>query len=387
MSALRFVPFREEQSPVGYARSAMSEFTDQPSAVREGQGIDAAALGDWLAKNLPGDASPGASEITIEQFGRGYSNLTYLVKTAARELVLRRAPPGVKIKSAHDMGREFRILSALARAPGWTKTPKPLAACEDESVLGSQFYVMERVRGVILRAKPPKGLVLSPDVMRRVSEATIDTLAEIHTLDWRAAGLDGIGKPEGYVRRQVEGWTERYRKAQTDDVPQFEELGKWLFAHMPADSPPALIHNDFKYDNIVFDEGLSSVVSVLDWEMATVGDPLMDLGTTLGYWIEPDDPPVFQVTVFGPTNLPGNLRRSELVARYAEKTGRDVGDVLFYYANALYKLAVVAQQLYKRWKDGLTKEDRYAVMLAGVQAVTSAALVAIEKGRIDRLGE
>jgi aminoglycoside phosphotransferase (APT) family kinase protein len=362
----------------------MSEFTDQPSAVREGQGIDAAALGDWLAKNLPEHAG---DPVAIEQFGRGYSNLTYLVKTGARELVLRRAPPGVKIKSAHDMGREFRILSALARVPGWTKTPKPLAACEDESVLGSQFYVMERVRGVILRAKPPKGLVLSPDVMRRVSEATIDTLAEIHSLDWRAAGLEGIGKPEGYVRRQVEGWTERYRKAQTDDVPQFEELGKWLFAHLPADSSPALIHNDFKYDNLVFDEGLSSVASVLDWEMATVGDPLMDLGTTLGYWIEPDDPPVFQVTVFGPTNLPGNLRRRELVARYAEKTGRDVGDVLFYYANALYKLAVVAQQLYKRWKDGLTKEDRYAVMLAGVQAVTSSALVAIDKGRIDRLGE
>ncbi len=362
----------------------MSEFTDQPSAVREGQGIDPAALGDWLAKNLPGYAG---DSVSIEQFGRGYSNLTYLVRSGPHELVLRRAPPGVKIKSAHDMGREFRILSALAGVPGWTKTPKPLAACEDESVLGSQFYVMERVRGVILRAKPPKGLVLSPDVMRRVSEATIDTLAEIHNLDWRAAGLEGLGKPEGYVRRQVEGWTERYRKAQTDEVPQFEELGKWLLAHLPADSPPALIHNDFKYDNVVLDERLSSVVSVLDWEMATVGDPLMDLGTTLGYWIEPDDPPVFQLTVFGPTNLPGNLRRSELVARYAEKTGRDVGDVLFYYANALYKLAVVAQQLYKRWKDGLTKEDRYAVMLAGVQAVTSSALVAIEKGRIDRLGE
>jgi aminoglycoside phosphotransferase (APT) family kinase protein len=385
------VPFREEESPVGYARSAMSDFTDQPSAMREGQGIDAAALGDWLAKNLPEYAAKAGGEVAIEQFGRGYSNLTYLVKSGTRELVLRRAPPGVKIKSAHDMGREFRILSALARVPGWTKTPRPLAACEDESVLGSQFYVMERVRGVILRAKPPKGLVLSPEVMRRVSEATIDTLAEIHTLDWRAAGLEGIGKPDGYVRRQVEGWTERYRKAQTDDVPQFEELGRWLFAHLPADSAPALIHNDFKYDNIVFDErldeGLARVVSVLDWEMATVGDPLMDLGTTLGYWIEPDDPPVFQLTVFGPTNLPGNLRRSELVARYAEKTGRDVGDVLFYYANALYKLAVVAQQLYKRWKDGLTNEDRYSVMLAGVQAVTSAALVAIDKGRIDRLGE
>jgi aminoglycoside phosphotransferase (APT) family kinase protein len=361
----------------------MGDFTDQPSGVREGQGIDASALSAWLSDAVPG--LDGA--VAIEQFGRGYSNLTYLVRVGAREIVLRRAPPGVKIKSAHDMGREFRILSALASVPGWTKSPRPLAACEDESVLGSQFYVMERVRGVILRAKAPKGLDLSPEVMRRVSEATIDTLAEIHGIDWKASGLEGIGKPEGYVRRQVEGWTDRYRKAQTDDVPQFEELGRWLFAHMPKDSPPALIHNDFKYDNVVLDEGLSRVVSVLDWEMATVGDPLMDLGTTLGYWIEPDDPPVFQLTVFGPTNVPGNLRRIELVDRYAKKTGRDVGDVLFYYAYALYKLAVVAQQLYKRWKDGLTKEDRYAVMLAGVQAVTTSALVAVEKGRIDRLSE
>ncbi len=362
----------------------MPDFTDQPSAVREGQGIDAGALGDWLAKNLPELAS---SEVRVAQFGRGYSNLTYLVRVGERELVLRRAPPGVKIKSAHDMGREHRILSALARVPGWTKTPRPLAACDDESVLGSSFYVMERVRGVILRARTPEGLDLSPPVMRRVSEATIDTLAEIHSLDLRAAGLEGIGKPEGYVRRQVEGWTDRYRKAQTDDVPQLEELGRWLFANLPKDTAPALIHNDFKYDNVVLDEGLSRVVSVLDWEMATVGDPLMDLGTTLGYWVEADDPPLFQATVFGPTNLPGNLTRRELVARYADKTGREVGDVLFYYANALYKLAVVAQQLYKRWKDGLTKEERYAAMLMGVQALTRAALVAVEKGRIDRLGD
>jgi aminoglycoside phosphotransferase (APT) family kinase protein len=303
--------------------------------------------------------------------------------------VLRRAPPGVKIKSAHDMGREYRILSHLANV--WEKTPRPLAQCDDESLIGSAFYVMERVRGVILRQRVPSGLTLDAETMRRVSESVIDTLAEIHAIDFRAAGLGDLGKPEGYVTRQMSGWTERYRKAQTDDVPSFEELGAWLSSHAPRieneTAHASLVHNDFKYDNVVLDPDLRGVVSVLDWEMATVGDPLMDLGTTLGYWIDPDDPPVFQVMVFGPTNLPGNLRRAQIAQRYAEKSGRDLEGILFYYAFSLYKLAVVAQQLYKRYKDGLTKEERYAPMLEGVRAVTSAALVAVAKGRIDRLGE
>jgi aminoglycoside phosphotransferase (APT) family kinase protein len=362
--------------------SPRHDWTDQPAPVRDGQSLDLATLDPYLRAHI--DGLHGALE--VEQFGRGYSNLTYLLRAGDRELVLRRAPPGVKIKSAHDMGREFRILSRLA--PVWPKVPRPLIHCEDESVVGTPFYVMERVRGVVLRAKVPDGLELGEERMRRISEATIDTLAEIHLLDYRAAGLGDLGKPEGYVARQVNGWADRYRKAQTDDVPQVEELGAWLRASMPPDSGSALIHNDFKYDNIVLDvESLSRVVAVLDWEMATVGDPLMDLGTTLGYWIEPDDPPVFQVMVFGPTNRPGNLRRIDLVRRYEERTGRDVSSVLYYYACALYKLSVVAQQLYRRYKDGLTREERYAAMLEGVRAVSSAALHAVAKGRIDRLAE
>jgi len=360
---------------------ALKDFADAPSPVREGQGFDTQKLGPWLRERIAGLDG----EIAIEQFGRGFSNLTYLLRVGARELVLRRAPPGVKIKSAHDMGREYRILSHLADV--WNKTPRPLALCDDESLIGSAFYVMERVRGVILRARVPSGLSLDTETMRRVSTSTIDTLAEIHAIDFRAAGLGDLGKPDGYIQRQLTGWTDRYRKAQTDDVPTFEELGKWLFANAPTESGASLIHNDFKYDNVVLDPELRGVVSVLDWEMATIGDPLMDLGTTLGYWVDPDDPPVFQVMVFGPTNLPGNLRRAEVARRYFEKSGRDPKGVLFYYANALYKLAVVAQQLYKRYKDGLTKEERYAPMLEGVRAVTSAALVAVAKGRIDRLSE
>ena len=378
-----------------------ADFSDQPTPVREGQRFDTERLEPWLRERVPRLAA-GAPKVT--QFGRGFSNLTYLLSFGSgddgthvhdhvTELVLRRAPPGVKIKSAHDMGREFRILSHLANV--WKKTPRPLAACDDESLIGTPFYVMERVRGVILRARMPTGLALDADTMRRVSEAAVDPLAEIHTIDWRAAGLGDLGKPEGYVERQVTGWGDRYRAAKTDEVPQMEELARWLAERRPEGAGATLVHNDFKYDNIVLDEGVSRVPSVarvaavLDWEMATIGDPLMDLGTTLGYWIEKSDPPVFQVMVFGPTNVAGNLTRSEIVRRYAAKTGRAIDEtgVLYYYAFALYKLAVVAQQLYRRYRDGLTKEERYAPMLEGVRAVSSAALLAIEKGRIDRLNE
>jgi aminoglycoside phosphotransferase (APT) family kinase protein len=359
----------------------MPEALDQPTAVRPDSTFDVAPLAAWLRGRL--DGLEGEPELL--QFGRGFSNLTYLVRFGARELVVRRAPPGINIKSAHDMGREFRILSALAKA--WSKVPRPLAHCDDASVIGTPFYVMERIRGVILRARAADGQILDEPTMKRVSASTCDTLAEIHGLDWRAIGLGDLGKPEGYIERQVKGWAERYRKAKTDEVPTVDRLGAWLEAHRPAESGATLVHNDFKYDNVILAPDLSGVIGVLDWEMATIGDPLMDLGTALGYWTEPDDPPVFQVTVFGPTNRPGNLTRMEFVERWSRATGRDASNVLFYYAFALFKLAVVAQQLYKRYADGLTKEDRYAAMLAGVQAVTTSALVAVDKGRIDRLSD
>jgi aminoglycoside phosphotransferase (APT) family kinase protein len=357
------------------------DYLDQPAPVRPESSFDVAALAAWL-RTREGDLE---GEPELLQFGRGYSNLTYLLRFGARELVVRRAPPGVKIKSAHDMGREFRILSALA--PAWPKVPRPLAHCEDASVIGTPFYVMERVRGLILRARVQDGLVLDAATMRRISDATCDALAEIHGVDWRAVGLGDLGKPQGYVERQVRGWADRWRKARTDEVPDMEKLGAWLEEHRPPESGATLVHNDFKYDNVVLAPDLARVVSVLDWEMATVGDPLMDLGTALGYWIQADDPPVFQVMVFGPTNLPGNLTRVDFVERWSRATGRNATNVLFYYAFALFKLAVVAQQLYKRWVDGLTKEDRYAIMLQGVRALAIAALIAIDKGRIDRLAD
>jgi aminoglycoside phosphotransferase (APT) family kinase protein len=354
------------------------DYTDRASDVRAGQEIDPERLAAYLEAQL-GFSGP----LSVQQFPRGYSNLTYLLQLPGRELVLRRAPPGVKIKTAHDMAREHRILSHLA--PVWPKAPRPLLLCEDESIAGTAFYVMERVSGVILRARAPEGLDLGPERMRRIGEAVVDTLAEIHALDYAAIGLGDLGKPEGYVARQITGWTDRYRKAQTDDVPDFEEVGRWLAAHQPPDAGAALIHNDFKYDNVVLDTALATVVAVLDWEMATLGDPLMDLGTTLGYWVQADDPPVLHTLQVGLTHLPGNLTRAEVVERYAERTGRDVRDVLYYYVYALYKVAVVAQQLYKRYRDGLTREERYTRMLDGVKALSAAALQAIARNRIDRL--
>jgi aminoglycoside phosphotransferase (APT) family kinase protein len=359
----------------------MPQILDEPSPVRPDSSFDVSALATWLRAQKGGFEG----EPELLQFGRGFSNLTYLVRFGSRELVVRRAPPGIKIKSAHDMGREFRILSALA--PTWSKAPRPIAHCDDPSVIGTPFYLMERVRGVILRARAADGLVLDEPTMRRVAESTCDTLAEIHTLDWRAVGLGELGKPEGYVDRQVRGWADRWRKARTDDVPEVERLGAWLEEHRPPESGATLVHNDFKYDNVVLAPDLSGVVAVLDWEMATIGDPLMDLGTALGYWVEAGDPPVSQLATFGPTNRPGNLTRSEFVERWSRATGRDGSNVLFYYAFALFKLAVITQQLYKRWVDGLTKEDRYSGMLIGVRALATTALLAVDKGRIDRLGE
>ena len=363
-------------------RPAM-ETLDQPTPVRVDSAFDVQALARWLRARQPGDTAL-AVEPDLLQFGRGFSNLTYLVRFGGRELVVRRAPPGVAIKSAHDMGREFRILTALA--PAWSKAPRPIAHCEDASVIGTPFYVMERVRGVILRGVVPEGLDLGPDTMTRVSGSACDTLAEVHKLDWRLVGLGDLGRPEGYVERQVRGWAERYRKSRTDDVPQVERLGAWLEEHRPKESGATLVHNDFKYDNVILAPDMTGVIAVLDWEMATIGDPLMDLGTALGYWVESGDPEVLRVKVFGPTDRPGNLTRMQFVERWSRATGRDASNVLYYYAFALFKLAVVSQQLYKRYVDGLTREDRYAVMLTGVRAVATAGLLAVDKGRIDRLG-
>ena len=346
---------------------------DQPKAVRPGEELDAAKIVSFLEAKL-GTRQP----LEIKQFPSGFSNLTYSLHYGDRELVLRRPPFGANIKSGHDMEREFRVLSLLE--PVFGKVPQPIAYTADLEIIGAPFYIMERVKGVILRGQPPKGLAVNTETMRRLSGMLVDTLVEIHAIDVEKTGLLKMGKPGGYVQRQVEGWTKRYQAAQTDQVPHMEHVAAWLAANRPPERYTGFIHNDFKYDNAVFNESLTGITAILDWEMATVGDPLMDLGTSLGYWIEANDPPVMRT--FNLTHLPGNLTRQEVVRRYAEKSGRDVDNALFYFVFGSYKIGVIIQQIYARYRQGLTQDSRFAMLGEALQACAQMAANAIDKNRI-----
>jgi aminoglycoside phosphotransferase (APT) family kinase protein len=276
------------------------------------------------------------------------------------------------------MGREYRVLAKLHRV--YPLAPRPFLLCEDDEVLGAPFYLMERRRGLILRRQLPEGLEISSALARALSEALIDNLADLHLLDYRAAGLGDLGKPEGYVERQVRGWIGRYEKARTDDWPELERLTAWLDGRIPTESGAALIHNDYKYDNLVLDpDDPTRIVAVLDWEMCTVGDPLMDLGSTLAYWTERADDPRRRATGFGPTDLPGSYTRRELVERYAERTGADVTNMTFYFAYGLFKLAVIAQQIYARYARGHTRDVRFAEMNQLVGLLGRVGIAAVER--------
>ncbi len=357
-----------------------TDFLDQPKPVRAGEELAGDRLADYLAAHLPDLSGP----LTVTQFPAGYSNLTYLLQMGGRDLVLRRPPFGVGKGSAHDMGREYRVLAALA--PLYPRVPQPLLYCTDEAVLGVPFYVMERVPGVILRARPPAGLVLDALVLRGLSTATIDNLAAIHALPLTAPGLTAGSHPEGYVGRQIAGWARRYGAAKTDEIPEIEGVIAWLTDHLPPESGATLIHNDYKYDNLVLNPAdLTQIRAVLDWEMATIGDPLLDLGTTLGYWVEADDPPELQAQSFGITARPGNLTRPELVARYAAQSGHDVSNVVYYYVYGLFKIAVIVQQIYARYRQGYTQDPRFAGLLAVIRTLGQTAAQASARNRLDHL--
>ncbi|HUF75844.1 MAG TPA: phosphotransferase family protein [Longimicrobiales bacterium] len=356
-------------------------FLDAPGAVRPGEELDTERLAAYLPTAVP-DLSAGPVE--VQQFPSGYSNLTYRVRVGERAMILRRPPVGVQIATAHDMGREYRILSHLN--PVYDKAPRPLAYCDDASVLGAPFYVMERVEGVILRKGVPDEMVPGPELTTRIAHGLVRTLAELHAVDFEAAGLRDLGRPEGYALRQVEGWAKRYRRVETDEVPEADKVAAWLRDSLPAETGAALIHNDFKHDNVVLDpDDWARVIAVLDWEMATLGDPLMDMGTSLAYWIQPGDPPEVLEARLSPTTWPGTPTRSEFVEAYARASGRDVHDVVFYYAYGLFKVAVIVQQLYARSVSGKTADPRYARLVDGVRALSVLAWQAVQKGRIDEL--
>ncbi len=356
----------------------------EPRAVAPGEELDLDTLVPYLDEQIEGF---NGDDLEVRQFPGGHSNLTYLLVSNSQEYVLRRPPMGLEIATAHDMGREYRILSALQGA--YPAIPRTYVFCEDKAILGAPFYVMERVQGIILRSNvAPAGIDLNPDVMRALSTSMIDNLAAIHAVDYQSTDLADFGKPDGYIERQVTGWTRRYADARTDDIPQVEKAAEWLAANLPpGPSRAALIHNDYKYDNVVLDESdLSRIKAVLDWEMATIADPWMDLGTALSMWVDADDPDFVQILPFGPTALPGNLNRQQLVNRYEQVSGQTVDNILFYFVYGLFKMAVVLQQIYKRYTLGHSSDPRFANMIVGVNILSQLAERAIDRGRISELG-
>ena len=355
--------------------------------VREGELVDVEALRTWMAAALPTIAAQNA-RISVRQFPAGFSNLTYLVRLETGHgqfaYVLRRPPRGVKPGVAHDMGREHDILAALH--PMGVPVPKPVARCDDSTVIGAQFYLMEHVDGVILRGPLPPELVTDADGMREqlsaLSRAFVTTLAGLHAVNVRTEPLRSIGRAGGYVERQVQGWTKRWLASRIDSVPDIERVAAWLEANRPPDRDVTLVHNDFKFDNLVLDASRTRVRAILDWEMATIGDPLMDLGTSLAYWVQADDAPAFRALGLGLTALPGNATRTELVHMYGAATGRDTGNAAYYYAFGLFKVAVIAQQIYARFARGLTTDARFARLADVVVALGASASIVSRTGRL-----
>lgn len=333
-----------------------------------------------LGKYLKDRLNLSAGNVEMIQYKGGYSNLTYLIRIDQQEFVLRRPPLGKKISKAHDMVREFRILEALQKA-GYSKIPKPMLCCEDEAVIGAPFFLMEKVDGLILRNKMPEDDPLDSDYFRKLSTNSLDILLELHQLELEKSGLIQLGKPEGYVQRQIEGWSKRYVNAKTDDLKEMERVSEWLNSNLPNKENTGFIHNDFKYDNLVL-SGTDNpeIKAVLDWEMATVGDPLMDLGTSLAYWAEEGDLQIMKM--FNLTYPAGNMTRAEVIAYYSSKSNLDLENILFYYAFGLFKVGVIAQQIYQRFTQGFASDPRFAALIHVVRACGATALQSIQTNKI-----
>jgi len=341
--------------------------THDVNAIRPGEQLDWPALVEWLRERLPACDVPGLDvtrQPVIAQFPGGHSNLTYLVRFGDVDIVVRRPPLGPVAPTAHDMAREFRWLSAMHRV--FPLAPRPYLLCEDVSVVGSIFYAMERRCGLVVRAEEPAA-VANPAARRRISEALIDTLADLHAIDVAEQGLGGLGKPAGFVERQVRGWTDRWQRSQTTPLPEMDALAAWLRDHLPGDPPaPSVVHGDFKLDNVMLDpDDVGRVVAVFDWEMSALGDPLVDLGILLAYW-GPTAPPEQRDALTTVTDRPGYLTKDEMIARYGERSGRDLSRIRYYEIFAVFKIAVVIQQIYYRYVNGQTSDGRFATFDARV---------------------
>jgi aminoglycoside phosphotransferase (APT) family kinase protein len=355
------------------------------AAVRAGEELDLATLDNYLRKYLTG--SDPALPIKIEQFPGGHSNLTYLIRYGDQEFVLRRPPVGPVAPTAHDMPREFKLLSVIN--PHFPLAPKPVLLCEDASVIGVPFYLMERRRGFIVRFKVPEEIGANLELRREVSESVVATLVALHAIDIRATGIIGIGKPEGLVARQVHGWAKRWHVSRTGELAEMDQVIQWLVDRIPPESANAtIVHNDFKLDNIMLAEtDPARVVAVLDWEMSTVGDPLIDVGLLLTYWTmrgakgtqgEPDPNSSLRAV----TNGPGWFTREEIIEQYATATGRDLSRIMFYETFARFKVGVIIQQIYFRYVQGQTRDERFRDFDSLVRELAHEALELARQSQI-----
>ncbi len=322
--------------------------------VRPGEELNVSSLADWLRGRIEG-VDRG---IAVEQFPSGHSNLTYLLRIDGREYVLRRSPVGPVAPKAHDMAREFRVLQLLH--PHFPEAPAVFDLCEDSTVLGAVFYLMERRHGIILRDDVPAEAAAVTNYPQLVSAAFVDCLIRLHAIDVTQTGLIALGKPDGFLERQVQGWADRWNRAKTDELPAMDQVMRWLAERRPASPPPTLVHNDYNLDNVMLrPDSLDRIEAVLDWEMATVGDPLADLGLTLCYWAWADAPQLRSRAVPAITRQPGWYTRDQFVERYAERTGRDLTHIGYYEVLGVFKLAVILQQIYYRYRRGQTQDARF----------------------------
>lgn len=332
------------------------DFIDRARPQRSGEALDSDTIDRWLKQNTTGlQGQP-----IIEQYSGGASNWTYRIHypSSGHDWILRRPPAGTKAKSAHDMGREYRIQSALK--PHYPYVPQMISWCQDESIIGTEFYVMERIQGIIPRANMPRGLQLNPSQTSQLCRSMVDRLIDLHQVDFSAAGLESLDRGEGYAKRQIEGWNNRFSRAKTWNVYGADYVMAWLQERIPEDSGHCMIHNDWRFDNLVLDAAdPSKIIGVLDWELATIGDPLMDLGNAMAYWVQADDNRLMRATRRQPTHLPGMMSRQEVVQYYFERTGTDTANWVFYEIYGLLRLAVIAQQIYYRYYHKQTKNPAF----------------------------
>ncbi len=337
---------------IHYSPAIIYSSSDDTIAVRPDERLDEAAIAAYLRGKLP----YADRALTIRQFGGGAANLTYLLDYGEVQYVLRRPPLGAVAKSAHDMGREYKVLSRLHEA--FPAAPRALLYSDDGRVLNVPFFIMERKRGIVVRKTIPAPFAEQPDAARRLSRALVDSLAAFHAVDYAAIGLSDLGKPDGFIQRQVEGWYRRWNRAKTEEIEGMDAIYGWLMAHLPPAAPPTLIHNDYKLDNVMFAaDDPDRIVAVFDWDMCTLGDPLNDVGALLAYWRDPSDPEWLQAISTMPAGFPS---RAEISAWYGEKSGRSTADINFYHILGLFRVTVIIAQIYIRYQRGQTKDKRFA---------------------------